>query len=205
MSFDDLEESNIVQNDFKNALDVELWRVKREDLDELCDNLIKNIENNYKKAKTAFKTKFAEAVAPGQSSHLLDILSDDESFPEDTIDENLKTMNSIYDSTDNFGKIVALSMVSQQFSKPTLMDHFQCLKRKVDESHSLHLISKGIQLPKNKSIHRARLDIAKCEHFLDFMFHNGLLQDVAYGITNLKYSICETQTIPHAVTTASYK
>ena len=95
-------------------------------------------------------------------------------------------------------------MVSQQFSKPTLMDHFQCSKRKVDEACSLHLISEGIQLLKNKSIHRAQRDIAKCEHFLDFIFHIGLLQDVAYGITNLEYSTVETQAIPHAVVTASY-
>ena len=89
MSFEDLEESSKVQNEFKNALDVELWRVKRKDLEELCDNSIKSIKNNYKKAKTALKTKFAEAVAPGQSSRLLDILSDDESFLEDTIDEKV--------------------------------------------------------------------------------------------------------------------
>ena len=104
LSFQDLEESNKVRNKFKNALNVDLWRVKKKGLNELCDNSIKHIKNNYKKAKTALKTKFAKAVAPGQSSRLLDILSDDESFPEDTIDENLKTMKSIYDSSDNFGK-----------------------------------------------------------------------------------------------------
>ena len=32
-----------------------------------------------------------------------------------------------------------------------------------------------------------------------------MFQDVAYGITNLTYSIGETHTIPHAVITASYK
>ena len=104
LSFEDHEEPNKVQNELKNALDVDLWRVKRKDLDELCDNLNKSIKNNYKKAKTALKTKFAEAVALGQSSHLLDILSDDESILEDTVDENLKTMKSIYDSSDNLGK-----------------------------------------------------------------------------------------------------
>ena len=65
LSFQDLEESNKVQNEFKNALDVDLWRVKKKGLNELCDNSIKSIRNNYKKAKTALKTKFAQAVAPG--------------------------------------------------------------------------------------------------------------------------------------------
>ena len=27
----------------------------------------------------------------------------------------------------------------------------------------------------------------KCEHFLDFILNNGLLQDVAYGTATLKY------------------
>ena len=40
LSFEDLEKSNKVQNELKNALDVELWRVKRKDLDELCNNSI---------------------------------------------------------------------------------------------------------------------------------------------------------------------
>lgn len=40
LSFEDLEESNKVQNELKNALDVQLWRVKRKDLDELCNNSI---------------------------------------------------------------------------------------------------------------------------------------------------------------------
>ena len=105
---------------------IRLWRVKRKDLNELCDNSIKSIRNNYKNAKIALKTKFAEAVASAQSSRLLCILSDDESFLEDNIDENLKTMKCIYDSSYNFEKIVAFPLVSQQFSKPTLMDHFQC-------------------------------------------------------------------------------
>ena len=69
----------------------------------------------------------------------------------------------------------------------------------------MYLISEGIQVPKNKLIHRTQLDIASCEHILDFIFHNGLLQDVAYGITNLKYSTVETQTVPHAVIAASCK
>ena len=45
----------------------------------------------------------------------------------------------------------------------------------------------------------------KCDNFLDFIFHNGLIQDIAYGTTNLTYSSGDTQTIPHAVITAKYK
>ena len=107
------------------------------------------------------KTKYFEAVAPGQSNRLAMLLSDDEeSYLDDTIDENLRTMKAIFDASVKFGKLVAISMVYQQFSKTKLVEHFQCLKRKVDQARSLQLISVGIQLPKNKLHTRALLNIA---------------------------------------------
>ena len=40
---------------------------------------------------------------------------------------------------------------------------------------------------------------------MDFIFRNGLIQDVAYDTTNLTYSSGDIQTTPHAVITAKYK
>ena len=39
---------------------------------------MRTIKSNYTKAKLALKNKFAETVAPGQSSVLADMLSDDD-------------------------------------------------------------------------------------------------------------------------------
>ena len=50
-----------------------------------------------------------------------------------------------------------------------------------------------------------RMDQLKCEHFLDFIFTSGILMDVAYGTTNIKYDSGETQTHPHAVLTVRFK
>ena len=44
----------------------------------------------------------------------------------------------------------------------------------------------------------------KVEHFIDFIFSNGLLQDVAYGVTKLKYNSGDEQTIPHMILTSKY-
>ena len=40
--------------------------------------------------------------------------------------------------------------------------------------------------PDTKPNYREQVDIAKCEHFLDYLFTSGMLQDVAYGVTILK-------------------
>ena len=57
---------------------------------------MRTIKNNYKKAKLALKNKFAEAVAPGKSSVLADMLSDDDDMLDETINENLEKMKDIY-------------------------------------------------------------------------------------------------------------
>ena len=44
-----------------------------------------------------------------------------------------------------------------------------------------------------------RLNVSKCDHFLDFVFMSGLLQDVAYGVTKIKYDSDEEQKVAHAV------
>ena len=69
----------------------------------------------------------------------------------------------------------------------------------------MYSLTEGIIIPENKKHQWSKLDLQKCDHFLDFVFHNGLIQGVAYGATNLTYSSGDTQTIPHAVMTAKYK
>ena len=130
---------------------------------------------------------------------------DDDDMLDETINKNLKTMKDIYKSTINFGQIVILSLASQHYSKLNIMNYFECSKHKVDNARKLYSLTEGISIPENKKHKRSKLDLRKCDHFLYFIFHNGLIQDVAYGTTNLTYSSGDTQTIPHAVITARYK
>ena len=129
---------------------------------------------------------------------------DGDDMLDETINENLKTMKDIYKSSNNFGQLVILSLASQQYSK-FIMNYFECSKRKVDNARKLHSSTEGMHISENKKHMRSKWDLWKCDHFLDFVFHNGLTQDVAYGTTNLTYSSGDTQTIPHAVITARYK
>ena len=42
------------------------------------------------------------------------------------------------------------------------------------------------------------------EHFLDYIFDSGLLQDVAYGINKLQYDRGNIQVLPKAIITCKY-
>ena len=112
---------------------------------------MRTIKSNYKKAKLALKNTFAEVVAPGQSSVLTDMLSDDDDdMFDETINENLETMKDIYKSSDNFGQLVIISLASQQYLKVNIMDYFECSKCKVDNARKLCSLTEGISIPENK-------------------------------------------------------
>ena len=49
------------------------------------------------------------------------------------------------------------------------------------------------------------MDLNKTDHFLDFIFCNCLLQDVAYGTTNLNFFNRKSQILLHAVIAARYE
>ena len=116
-----------------------------------------------------------------------------------------KTMKDIHKSSNNLGQLVILSLASQQYSKLNIRNYFECSKCKVDNARKLHSLTEGIYIPENKKHTQSKLDLRKCNHFLDFVFCNGPIQDVAYGTINLTYLSGDTQTIPHAAITARYK
>ena len=96
-------------------------------------------------------------------------------------------MKDIYKSSDNFGQLVILSLTLQQYSKVNIMDYFECSTRKVDNARKLYSLTEEISIPENKKDKRSKLNLRECDHFSDSIFHNGLMQDVAYGTTNLTY------------------
>ena len=44
----------------------------------------------------------------------------------------------------------------------------------------------------------------KIEHFLEFLFSRGLLQDVAYGVNKIKFDSGEQQKVANAILTMKY-
>ena len=61
------------------------------------------------------------------------------------------------------------------------------------------IISKELVMP--KKITRDRLSMIKFEHFYEFLFDSGFIQDVAYGTTQIKLQTRKSIDIPKAVRT----
>ena len=79
------------------------------------------------------------------------------------------------------------------------MKYFHCNKYMVDQAKKLKSLANGLEIPKKATITRSKLNLQNCEHFLDFLFNNKLLQDVSYSVTNVKFDNGDCQQIAHAM------
>ena len=69
----------------------------------------------------------------------------------------------------------------------------------------LQVFSDGIKTTDVSKHNRLKLDINKWNHFMDFNFSIGLLQNVAYETSVLKYTNGKKQVVPHAILVARFK
>ena len=128
---------------------------------------------------------------------LSDILSSDED--DEVLESDLDELLNIYKSSDKFGNMIALRFAAQKHSKTVVMKAFNCSKQKIDKAGKLQVFSESIKTADVSKHNRLELDINKCNHFLDFIFNNGLLQGDAYGTSVLKYNNGEKQVVPHPI------
>ena len=101
----------------------------------------------------------------------------DISFKEDReVPEDLENLIQIFEKGDNLEKVVILPIADHsKYSKDTIMKYFHCTKYKVDQARKLKSLANGLEIPKKATITRSKLNIQKCEHFLDCLFNNKLL------------------------------
>ena len=67
------------------------------------------------------------------------------------------------------------------------MEIFDCTKHQIDQARKMERENSGLSIPKKEKIIRNRLPQEKIEHFLEFLFSCGLLQDVAFGVNKIKF------------------
>ncbi|XP_065683402.1 uncharacterized protein LOC100207340 [Hydra vulgaris] len=181
------------------------FRLKRKF--EYLENTTKDkLKRKYVRLENLLKKKFAEAVAPGQEEILIDFLN---SKNVDEINSPLPIeiirAEKVYKQSDSMGKLVILSLLDHtKYTKKFIMNTFECTKHRIETARKWHASHKGLAFPEKKVFVRSSLDQTKCEHFLDFIFTSGILHDVAYGITKLKYDSGEKQKIVHAILTTKY-
>ena len=84
------------------------------------------------------------------------------------------------------------------------MNYFQCTKYQVDLARSWKKKSTQSIIPSKKTYFRQKLDLVKSEHFLDYIFNSGLLQDVAYGVNTIVMDSGDKQMVSNAILTTKY-
>ena len=169
-----------------------VFQVKRKRVTELSCSTKGYYERKFKRAKQQLKEKFAEAAASGQEKDfLLHILgSSSESDEVEEVGDDILEMVSVHQNSDSISQISILSLINhEKYCKQNVMSLFGCSKYKVDLARKSKQQNAGLLKVQKETFTRNRLNFNKCEHFLDFIFSNGLLQDTAYGVQKLK--ICQ--------------
>ena len=77
------------------------------------------------------------------------------------------------------------------------MKLFNCLRYLLDEAKK----ASYFQQINQSNFTKPKLDCEKTQHFIEFLFSSGAIQEVAYGTTILKFNELEFQRIPKAVLT----
>ena len=84
------------------------------------------------------------------------------------------------------------------------MARYNCSLYEINQARKMRNQSEGLLLPtKTRHIHR-KLNMDKVEHFLEFIFNSGLLQDMAYGIHNIKFDSGLKLKVANTVLTTKY-
>ena len=201
---DDSIKSSEDVTDVLNASPVK-FRLKRK-FELIEESTKEKLKNKYIRLEKQLKRKFAESVAPGQEEDVINFLSKiNEEDEESKVTEDIQRLITIYRESDSLGQIVVLSFLDHtKYTKDFICKAFGCSKYAVDMARKNNVANKGLLMPQKKVFTRAKLDERKCEHFLNFLFNSGLLHDVAYGVTNIKYDNGEQQKVAHAILTTKY-
>ena len=84
------------------------------------------------------------------------------------------------------------------------MDYFSCSRYQVDRVRKLQTENSGLSVPQKQKQKRCCVSQEKVEHFLEFLFSRGLLQDVAYGVNKIKFDCGEKQIVANVILTMKY-
>ena len=97
------------------------------------------------------------------------ITSDDDN--DTTVPPDLKMLTEKYVDSD--------CHLLTKYLKNEIIKYFPgCTKHQVDKARKFQSKNDTFALPSKSKYKQNKLDIAKCEHFLDFIFNSCLLQDV---------------------------
>lgn len=153
----------------------------------------------YKNMQHNLIEKFCLLVAPGQEQEMKYILKSQEKSESesDAVITNLKEAFNLC-STRTARRSV-LMLIPKAYSKAKVSELFDCSLYEVKRARdALKMYGPcGIE-PKKEKVY-SRLSIENARHFIDFLFSTGLLQELAYGTTKLKFDSGDKATVSSTI------
>ncbi len=154
---------------------------------------IRSLKRHYESIMKEFSNFICECIAPEQSRSLLEVF-------ENKLDPSMQSIVEAYHSAPSRKwKIFLLSTVSKQLTNDTLQSIFNCNRYTIDRSRHIRHQNEQFNLLNKKTIRRTRLEKHRLEFFFEFLFSSGLIQDVAYGTTCLRFDQGDKVLVPHVV------
>lgn len=157
------------------------------DLDAMSTRSLSHFRGIHKQFEVKLTDTICRLLAPGQEKKMKDLLTlKSKTESDDSILVHLK--NAFESCSTRKARLTILMLVPKPYAKPEICKIFQCSHYEIMKARNI-LKKYGTCAQKELKRQRAysRLSFAKAQHFVDFLFSTGLLQEVAYGTVKLKF------------------
>lgn len=157
------------------------------DIKVMFDIYLKYFHLKYQEMQNSLKEKFCSFVAPGQEQELLNFFNTKEEVVIEA-DSVVKHLREAFDTCiTGKARQGVLMLVPKTFSKSKVCDTFGCSLYEIKKARTtLKLYGACGEEPKKETTY-SRLSFDKARHFIDFLMSTGMLQEMAFGTTTLKF------------------
>lgn len=151
-------------------------------IEDMSNSSLNYFRGIHKQLQTNLTDTFCRLVAPEQDVQMKKEL--EESKPPDSFILHLKEAFNACNSRK--ARRAVLMLAPKELSKVKVSEIFDCSLYEVKKArHIMKMFGMCAEEPKKEKIY-SRLSIEKAQHFINYLFSTNMLQELAYGTTNLK-------------------
>lgn len=137
-------------------------------------------------------------IAPGQEEKMKSLITaNNRTESDDSIIGHLK--DAFATCCTRKARLSILTLLPKSYSKSEICEAFQCSHYEIVRARSiLKIYGTCAEEPQKERVY-SRLSFEKAQHFIDFLFSTGLLQEVAYGTVKLKFDSGDKMSVTNTI------
>lgn len=172
-------------------------------IEQMSEGSLNYFRSVHQQFQSTLTDTFCRLVAPEQEQQMKRVLECQQKLESDQLLLHLK--EAFESCTTRKARLSILMLIPKTFSKLKICELFGCSFYEVERARSITKLygSCGVE-PKQERIY-SRLSFQKAQHFINFLFSTGLLQEVAYGTTKLKLDSGDTITVANTILNGIYE